>query len=107
MFAVASCRRGSRPISSVLLTVAAAIVWLAWRMTRGRVPVAIWLGTLAAVAVSAFLTFQQRSAAMSRRPADAHELVRRVQLFTPGAGYRLGSDRGRPNHGSTLASKRV
>ena len=24
-----------------------------------------------------------------------------------GAGYRLGSDRGNPNHGSTLASKRV
>jgi hypothetical protein len=23
------------------------------------------------------------------------------------AGYRLGSDRGRPNHGSTLLSKRV
>jgi hypothetical protein len=23
------------------------------------------------------------------------------------AGYRLGSDRGSPNHGSTLASKRV
>ena len=28
-------------------------------------------------------------------------------LFIPGAGYRLGSDRGSPNHGSTLASKRV
>jgi hypothetical protein len=25
----------------------------------------------------------------------------------PGAGYRLGSDRGSPNHGSTLLSKRV
>ena len=28
-------------------------------------------------------------------------------LFMPGAGYRLGSDRGSPNQGSTLASKRV
>jgi hypothetical protein len=28
-------------------------------------------------------------------------------LFMPGAGYRPGSDRGSPNHGSTLASKRV
>jgi hypothetical protein len=28
-------------------------------------------------------------------------------LFMAGAGYRFGRERGSPNHGSTLASKRV
>src|SRR3954470_13803624 len=31
----------------------------------------------------------------------------RAASSCPGAGYRLGSDRGSPNHGSTLAPKRV
>jgi hypothetical protein len=31
----------------------------------------------------------------------------RVDAVPGAAGYRLGSDRGSPNHGSTLASKRV
>jgi hypothetical protein len=30
-----------------------------------------------------------------------------VHIHRPEAGYRLGSDRGSPNHGSTLLSKRV
>jgi hypothetical protein len=30
-----------------------------------------------------------------------------VDAVPGAAGYRLGSDRGSPNHGSTLASKRV
>jgi len=30
-----------------------------------------------------------------------------VDAVSGAAGYRLGSDRGSPNHGSTLASKRV
>jgi hypothetical protein len=30
-----------------------------------------------------------------------------VDAVRGAAGYRLGSDRGSPNHGSTLASKRV
>ena len=30
-----------------------------------------------------------------------------VEAVPGAAGYRLGSDRGSPNHGSTLASKRV
>jgi hypothetical protein len=30
-----------------------------------------------------------------------------VDAVPSAAGYRLGSDRGSPNHGSTLASKRV
>ena len=42
------------------------------------------------------------------QPADAEELVRRAQPpHRPSAGYRLGSDRGSPSHGSTLLSKRV
>jgi hypothetical protein len=30
-----------------------------------------------------------------------------AQIYRPEAGYRPGSDRGSPNHGSTLLSKRV
>ena len=37
-----------------------------------------------------------------------HGVFSRLLTFTAReAGYRLGSDRGSPNHGSTLASKRV
>jgi hypothetical protein len=39
--------------------------------------------------------------------ADGGEHVSVTGKSRPGAGYRLGSDRGSPNHGSTLASKRV
>ena len=40
--------------------------------------------------------------------ADKPRIVGYPVDAVPGAaGYRLGSDRGSPNHGSTLASKRV
>ena len=39
--------------------------------------------------------------------ADGGEHVSATSKSRPEAGYWLGSDRGSPNHGSTLASKRV
>jgi hypothetical protein len=39
--------------------------------------------------------------------ADGGEHVSATNKAAWEAGYRLGSDRGSPNHGSTLASKRV
>jgi len=40
--------------------------------------------------------------------ADKPRILGYPMDAVPGAaGYRLGSDRGSPNHGSTLASKRV
>ena len=39
--------------------------------------------------------------------ADGGEHVSATRSAAREAGYRLGTDRGSPNHGSTLASKRV
>ncbi|WP_213004678.1 hypothetical protein [Paractinoplanes toevensis] len=69
-FVGSAWRMSSRWTVSVLLTVAAAVVWLAWRMARARVPVAILLAALAAVAVSVFLTLQQRSDVELWPPAE-------------------------------------
>jgi hypothetical protein len=46
---------------------------------------------------------------VSPRAARGRGRTRSARAASPwlGAGYRLGSDRGSPNHGSTLASKRV
>jgi len=53
-------------------------------------------------------------ASWGRSAQPAHILADKPRILgypvdaVPGAaGYRLGSDRGSPNHGSTLASKRV
>jgi hypothetical protein len=43
----------------------------------------------------------------SSPPAMAGNTYRLRAKAAREAGYRLGSDRGSPNHGSTLASKRV
>ncbi|MET8151505.1 hypothetical protein ACIBSW_20295 [Actinoplanes sp. NPDC049668] len=68
-------RMSTRWTVSVLLTVTAAVAWLAWWMTRGRVPVAIWLAALVAVTVSMFLTLQQRSDVEPWPPAEATALL--------------------------------
>jgi hypothetical protein len=55
-----------------------------------------------------------RTCVLGRSAQPAHVLADKPRILgypvdaVPGAaGYRLGSDRGSPNHGSTLASKRV
>ncbi|MCU7728523.1 hypothetical protein ODJ79_32835 [Actinoplanes sp. KI2] len=71
-FVGSAWRMSSRWTVAILLTVGAAVGWLAWRMTRGRVPVAIWLAALAAVAVSVLLTLQQRSDVETWPPAEVN-----------------------------------
>jgi hypothetical protein len=70
-FVGSAWRMSSRWTESILLTVAAAVTWLAWRMARGRVPRTVWLAALAAVAVSMFLTLQQRGDVEPWPPAEA------------------------------------
>ncbi|MCU7727050.1 hypothetical protein ODJ79_25260 [Actinoplanes sp. KI2] len=69
-FVGSAWRMSSRWTASIWLTAAAAVGWLAWRMARGRVPVAIWLAALAAIAVSVLLTLQQRSDVETWPPAE-------------------------------------
>jgi hypothetical protein len=49
----------SRWSAAVLLAVAAAAVWTVWRLVRGRLPLAVRLVALAAVAVAVFLIIDQ------------------------------------------------
>ena len=54
-----------------------------------------------------FRTLAGRAAAVEARE---HDVIVTIGPSPPAAcrtGYRLGSDRGSPNHGSTLLSKRV
>jgi hypothetical protein len=60
-YAGSAWRMSSRWSAAVLVTVAAAAVWLIWRLVRAQVPRAAWLLVLAAVALSVFLVVDQRS----------------------------------------------
>ncbi|MDI6105950.1 hypothetical protein QLQ12_46010 [Actinoplanes sp. NEAU-A12] len=70
-FTGSAWQTSSRWVTSVLLTVATATIWLAVRVVRGRVPMAVRLTALAVVAVSMFLTFEQRDDAEPWPPVEA------------------------------------
>lgn len=54
-------RISSRWSEAVVLTVAAAGVWLVWRLVRGRVPWVVWMLALVAMTAAVFLTLDQRA----------------------------------------------
>jgi hypothetical protein len=96
--AVRAAREGDVPVlliadsaetRTALPFMLAAAVW------AGELPG--WLGLPGRVRLRAGAAAGWPAATRSARAASPR----------PGAGYRLGSDRGSPNHGSTLASKRV
>ncbi len=58
-FAGSAWRMSSRWTGAVLLAVTAAVVWVAWQIARGRVPVLVWLACLVAVGMSVWWTVGQ------------------------------------------------
>ncbi|MEV4352575.1 hypothetical protein AB0J83_49625 [Actinoplanes sp. NPDC049596] len=77
--------------AAILLTVAAAGVGLSWRPSRGRPPVALWLGTMAAVVVAVFLTLGPPADDGSARSPDGWSMLRDAYRST--AALRDDADR--------------
>jgi len=75
-------RMSSRWTASIVLTVAAAAAWLAWKMARGRVPIGVLLGSLAAVALAIVLTVQQRRDVEPWPPTDVQATAQAVYALT-------------------------
>src|SRR5882672_4950799 len=97
------------------LSIAACLLALAACNARGEGSAPVAAAKAPAPAVSTSIEgadASERPAARDAAPTTAETLVvvgpgGAVARGALGSSYRLGSDRGRPNHGSTLFSKRV
>jgi hypothetical protein len=73
-YAGSAWQMSSRWTAAVLIAFGAAAVWLTWRLVRGRVAGPVWGLLLAAVAVSLFLTLDQRDASQEWLSAPTIQL---------------------------------
>jgi hypothetical protein len=73
----------SRWSEAVLITVAAAAVWLIWRLARGRVPWVVYVVALAAVALAVFLTIDQRRDVQAWPPPGMKTITRSTISIGP------------------------